>query len=128
MKYLLIKDIVRSENILSSVFLNCLSKENLDKIALENHNLTEKEREAREIEIELKINGISVDPKKFFDLFADQHADMVKRRAKEMVEEQVAEKFSEITDKLEEYRKLINTWAKNINWPDDSLSLNEEEK
>lgn len=123
MKYSLYKDLLSRDHILSHFFLNCISEENLAKIAEENKNLPEEKIRAREIEIEVKVNGISVNPKKFFDLFSDQYEDCVKREAKKMVKEQLSEKFSEISDKLDEYRNITQQWAEDINWQSDNLLI-----
>jgi len=127
MKYQL-KDLLDQTNILSHIFLNCVTTEALEKIAEEGVKLAEegkthKEIMERGVEIELTVNGKSINPKKFFDLFNDQHTDCVKRQATELVKEQLSEKFSEISDKLEEYKKVTEQWAEDINWNTENLLL-----
>ncbi len=116
MKYLLYKEVLKDDNILSHVFLNCLPADLCTKIADENKGKTREEIESRDVDIELLINGHSVDPKKFFDLFHEQFDDMVKRCATKIVQEQVSDKFAEISNKLDEYKNITEYWAKDINW------------
>lgn len=123
MKYSLYKDLLSEDHVLSHVFLNCVSKENLAKIADENIKMPEDKIRAREIEIEVKVNGASVNPKKFFELFTEQYADAVKREATKMVNEQLSEKFSEISNKLDEYRNITDQWAEDINWRNGNILI-----
>jgi hypothetical protein len=74
MKYNLMKDLLDHNNVLSHLFLNCLTKEQLETLASGNNGKTAEEVDARTVEIELTINGISVNPKKFFDLFSDHQS------------------------------------------------------
>jgi hypothetical protein len=112
MKYNLMKDLLDHNNVLSHLFLNCLTKEQLETLASGNNGKTAEEVDARTVEIELTINGISVNPKKFFDLFSDQYDDMVKRAATKLMDE----KFRDFSGKMQEMQEVMNAWAEEINW------------
>lgn len=121
MKYSLYKDLLSQDHILSHLFLNCISKENLAKISEEHMGWPHEKIEKRKIEVEVNINGMSVNPKKFFELFTEQYADCVKREATKMVKEQISGKFSEISGKLDEYKNITDQWANDINWQGENL-------
>jgi len=112
MKYNLMKDLLDHNSVLSHLFLNCLTKEQLETLASGNNGKTAKEVDARTVDIELTINGMSVNPKKFFDLFSDQYDDMVKRAATKLMDE----KFRDFSGKMQEMQEVMNAWAEEINW------------
>ena len=115
-KYSLYKDLLNKDHILSHIFLNCLSPKDLEEIANENIGKTAEEVEAREIEISLIVNGKSINPKKFFDLFISQYDSFIKKNATEIVKEQTSEKLSEISNKIFEINEIMNSFAEDINW------------
>jgi len=115
-KYSLYKVLLNDNNILSHVFLNCLPSGLAEKIAAENETMEKEDIEKREIEIELKIAGESVDPGKFFKRLENQYDELLKEAATHILKEQTSEKFQEISYKLNEFEEIINSWAEEINW------------
>ncbi len=119
MKYSLYKTLTNDKEVLSHVFFNCADEFIVD-IANKNIGMTTEEIEARQIDIELKIDGHICDPKKFFDILYEQYSSQVKKTATDIVKEQVSEKFSEISNKLTEYQEITESWANDINWQVES--------
>lgn len=119
MRYSLYDDLLDDNNILSHVFLECLSAEQSKRIADKSLLMSEKEIKKRKIEVELIIDGESVNPKAFFDLFEKQYEEIVKKEATRLVKEQVSEKFSDIADKIRAYEEITEEWADEINWKGD---------
>lgn len=115
MKYSLYKTLTNDQEVLSHVFFNC-ANDFIVEIANKNQGMTPEEIEKRQIDIELKIDGHICDPKKFFDVLYSQYEEQVKKAATAIVKEQVSERFDEILNKLEEYRKITDNWANDINW------------
>lgn len=112
MKYKLMEDLLDHNNVLSHLFLNSLTSEQVEIIASGNEGKTAEEVDARTVEIELTINGMSVNPKKFFDIFSDQYEDMVKKAAKKLMEE----KFRDFSEKMDRMQEVMDAWAEEINW------------
>ncbi len=126
MKYSLYKELLDSKNMLSHVFFTCAS-DFIEKIAAKNEGKTKEQIEKRKIDIELKIDGHICDPKKFFDMLYEQYAYHVEKDATKLVQEKVSDKFNEISNKLDEYRRITESWAEEINW-DVKNPIIEEEK
>ena len=126
-KYNLFDELLDENNILSHVFLNTLSKMGLEKIAKENEGKEEKEIKSRKIEIELKINGESCDPKKFFEILYSQYSEKVRETATEIVKEQTSERLRNFSDKINEFEMIMNSWTNDINWNIDNPFLKTKE-
>jgi len=122
-KYNLYDELLDENNILSHVFLNTLSRMGLEKIAKENEGKEEKQIKKRKIEIELKIDGESCDPKKFFEILYSQYSEKVRETATEIVKEQTSERLRSFSDKLNDFEMIMNEWANDINWNIDNPFL-----
>lgn len=114
-KYYMV-DLRDDRNILSHLFLNCLTPEIIDKIQLSREGKTEEELKKEKIEIRLQFNGIEIDPKPFFDIFWEQYDQIVTQEATKMVETQTSDKMRELSGKLIEFEEIVQDWAKYINW------------
>lgn len=66
---------------------------------------TDEELANREVNIEVTINGISVDPRSFFDDFLKEYERYVDQEAAKLVEKKFRETFG---DRLEEFRNTID--------------------
>ena len=115
MKYSLYKELLKQENILSHVFLNC-AQDFIDEIAKKNEGKSKEWVEKRKIDIELKIDGHVCNPKDFFDVLYEQYTDAVKKKATEIVKEQTTETFRELSYKLQNLEEIVDSWAEDINW------------
>lgn len=122
MKYKLYEVLLDKDEILSHVFLECLGHEECEKIAAQ---VTDENREDFEVDIELKIAGKSVNPKKFFDVFANQYDRLLREEATKLVKEQLSEKFRDISNNLIEMEEVVDNWAENINWQIDNPLIKE---
>ena len=111
MKYNLRKDLLDHNNILSHLFLSSVPKEMVDPIAARLQTMA-LEDEDEEVNIEVLINGVSVNPKAFFDKFSDQYEDMLKRHMMELWQE----KKNNVFYKMDEISEVLDSWSKDINW------------
>lgn len=114
-KYLTV-DLRDHKNILSNLFLNCLTPEIIENIQKKRTVNPDADPNKEKLDITVWIEGVAVDPKSFFDIFERQFDDIVKRTASKMVKEQVSDKFIEISNKLNEYEEITKEWANDINW------------
>lgn len=93
--------------------VDILSKLVLMPAAKEVHNAekewqvgkTYEEKANRQVDIEITINGFSVDPRSFFDDFLRAYEGYVKDDAEKLVEEKFKEMFG---DRLDEFRNTID--------------------
>lgn len=124
MKFKLYKELLSESNILSHVFMECVPKKMLDKIAddtkkamdADTNLTTEEVQENRVIEIKLFIEGEEVDLRKFFDTLWEQYETIVKKTATSMVQEQTSDKLNEISDQIMQLRECADDLTKQINW------------
>ena len=119
-KYSLYGELLNDNNIMSHIFLTCLPQDLSVKIAGESSAMPREKIEKRTIEIALVIEGVSVNPKPFFNLFVDQYDDLVKKTATEIVKEQTSEKLTEVSNKIFEINDIMNSFAVDINWEVDN--------
>lgn len=111
-----ISDLINERDLLSHVFLNIMAS-GIERI----ENLPRKKSgEFKDVEIELLINGESMDVREFFNSIWGRYQEMVGKRATEIVMEQTSEMFQNISNKLQEYNEVVEQWAKEINWSVDN--------
>lgn len=123
MKYNLRKDLLDHNNILSHLFLSSLPKEMVSEIAAQRNVMSSEQLAAQEIDIEVLINGVSVNPKAFFDKFSEQYEDMLKRHMMELWDNNKSNVFS----KLDEISEVLDAWSKDINWDVKNPFLKQEQ-
>ena len=78
---------------------------------------TDWEKESVKIPVELKIGGVSVNPKQFFDSWRNQMQRMILDKAQEIVAEKLgSKKMRDMQEKLYEYEQVLKSWEDDINW------------
>lgn len=102
---------------LSHIFLGCIPREKLQEIKDKYIGDKDWRKESVKIPVEMKIGGVSVNPKEFFDSWKSQMCKIITRNAKELVSEKLAStKLREIQDKIYEYEQIVKSWEDSINW------------
>ena len=112
MKYT-IKELIDDDSIMSHVFLNCLGSSEIAAIA---KRVGDWEKKPETVSIELIIDGHSVNPKPFFNLFYEQWGDMVKAAATKMVKEQTSSKLNDMISSIQTMEEVLDYWGTEINW------------
>jgi hypothetical protein len=116
-----LRDLMSNSEMLSHVFLGCIPEDKLLKIR-DNYvgtsdNKIDWRKESVKIPVEMKIGGVPLNPKKFFDSWRNQMQEMILNTAKELVAEKLGStKMREMQDKLYEYEQVLTSWEKEINW------------
>ena len=118
-KYSLYDELLNKNEIMSHIFLECLPEDLSNKIADKSNSMSPEGVKKRKIEIALVIEGVSVNPKPFFNLFTDQYDNLVKETATEIVKEQTSGKLEEVSNKIFEINEIMNSFAEDINWQVD---------
>ena len=116
-----VKDLMDDNEMLSHVFLGCMSKEEVikvkDKYVGTEGNETDWKEESVKIPVKMTIGGIPVNPKNFFDSWKNQMSDIITGKAKELFKEKMgSEKMREMQGKLNEYEQILEAWEDDINW------------
>lgn len=112
-----VKDLMSENEMMSHIFFGCIPTEQLMKIKEQFIGEKDWQKESVKIPVELKIGGISVNPKAFFDSWKDQMQRMILEKSQELVAEKLgSHKMREMQDKLYEYEQVLKSWESDINW------------
>lgn len=112
-----VKDLMNENEMLSHIFLGCIPTDQLMKIKEQFIGEKDWQKESVKIPVELKIGGVSVNPKQFFDAWKDQMQRMILEKSQELVAEKLgSQKMREMQDKLYEYEQVLKSWESDINW------------
>ena len=116
-----VKELVDENEMLSHVFFNCISEENIIKIKEKYIGKEGEEKdwqkESVKIPVEMKIGGVPLNPKAFFDAWKEQMQRLILEQAKELVSEKLgSKKINELQNKFYEIENILSTWEKDINW------------
>lgn len=116
-----VKQLMSDNEMLSHIFLGCIPRGQLMKIKEQyigtKGNEIDWKKESVTIPVEMKIGGVSVNPKQFFDSWKDQMERMILDKAKELVAEKLgSQKMRDMQQKLYDYEQVLVSWEEEINW------------
>ncbi len=116
-----VKTLMDENEMLSHIFLGCIPEEKLieikDKFIGTDGKEKDWQKESVKIPVEMKIGGVSVNPKEFFNSWKDQMQRMILEKAQELVAEKLgSKKMRDMQDKLYEYEQVLKSWEEKINW------------
>ena len=116
-----VRQLVDENEMLSHIFLGCIPREKLieikEKYIGKDGEEKDWQKESVKIPVEMKIGGVSVNPKEFFDNWKEQMQCIVLEKAQELVAEKLgSKKMREMQDKLYQYEQVLEYWGKEINW------------
>lgn len=126
-----VRELVSDSEMLSHIFLGCIKTEDIEKIRDKYIGTKDWQKESVKIPVEMKIGGVNVNPKAFFDSWRDQMQRMILEQAKELVAEKLgSQKMRDMQNKLYEYEQVLNSWEEEINWEikNPLIENNEENK
>jgi len=112
-----VRDLMNDNEMLSHVFLGCIPREKLKNIKDKFIGESDWRKESVKIPVEMKIGGVSVNPKEFFDEWRNQMQRMILDKAKDLVAEKLgSNKMKEFQERLNQYEQILESWEKEINW------------
>lgn len=116
-----LRQLMDENEMLSHIFLGCIQEEKLieikEKFVGKRGQEKDWEKESVKIPVEMKIGGVSVNPKEFFDNWKEQMQRIVLEKAQELFAEKLgSRKMMEMQDKLYQYQQVLEYWEKEINW------------
>jgi len=119
-----VRELMDSNEMLSHIFLGCIPKEKLVEIRDKYISKTDWKKESVKIPVEMKIGGVSVNPKSFFDSWLNQMQAIVLKKAKELYSEKSgSEKMRNIQSKISEIEQVLEHFESEINWQVDNPLL-----
>jgi hypothetical protein len=116
-----VRELMDDEEMLSHIFLVCVPREKLieikEKYIGTDGNEIDWQKESVKIPVEMKIGGVPVNPKEFFNSWKEQMQGMILEQAKELVAQKLGSKnMRDMQDKLVEYEQVLESWENDINW------------
>lgn len=115
-----VRELMDENEMLSHIFLGCIPREQLiiikDKFIGTSGNEIDWQVESCKIPVEMKIGGVSVNPKEFFNSWKNQMQDLILAEAKKVVAENGSKKMLELQYKLQDLQNVVESWEGEINW------------
>lgn len=112
-----VKTLMDDNEMLSHIFLGCIPRDKLKEIKDKFIGEKDWKNESVKLPVELKIAGVGVNPKDFFDSWKNQMQRIILEKAQELVAEKLgSKKMRDMQDKLYEYEQVLKSWEEDINW------------
>ena len=116
-----LKDLMSENEMLSHIFLGCIPTDKFvtirDKYCGTGDNKKDWRKESVTIPVEMKIGGVPVNPKDFFDQWKKQMTNLIQEKASELVAEKLgSQKIRDMQNTLQEYEEILKSWESEINW------------
>ena len=115
-----VRELMSENEMLSHIFLGCIKAKELRLIRDKFIAGKDWQNESVKIPVEMKIGGVSVNPKEFFDEWKNQMQGLILERAKNLVAEKLSDKVFEIQSQLNQYEEILKSWESEINWEVDN--------
>lgn len=128
-----LRDLMDKREMLSHIFLGCIPKEKLIEIKEKYVGKSGEEKdwskESVKIAVEMKIAGVSINPKNFFDNWKDQMQRIISERAQELVKDKLGSgKLQDMQYRLNEYEQILKSWESEINWKVKNPFIDDEDE
>jgi hypothetical protein len=112
-----VKDLMDQNEMLSHIFLGCIPVEKLEEIRDKYIDEKDWNEESVKIPVSMKIGGVSVNPKGFFDEWKKQMQKLILEKAQEIVAEKLGSaKFRDMEYRIAQFEQIIREWESEINW------------
>lgn len=116
-----VRTLMSENEMLSHIFFECLTREQVVELKNKYVGTGESAVDWRKtlvtIPFELKIGGIEVNPKAFFDNWVDQMERIVSEEATKLLAQKMgSEKIRELKEKLDNIENVFSSWEEEVNW------------
>jgi len=116
-----LRELMDDNEMLSHIFLGCIDRDKLidirDRYVGKEENAVDWRAVSVKIPVEMKIGGVDVNPKEFFDSWKRQMCDIILKTAESLVAERLgSQKMRDMQRTLEEYEQVLKSWESEINW------------
>ena len=116
-----LRELMDDNEMLSHIFLGCIDRDKLidirDRYVGKEENAVDWRAVSVKIPVEMKIGGVDVNPKEFFDSWKRQMGDIILKAAESLVAERLgSQKMRDMQRTLEEYEQVLKSWESEINW------------
>jgi len=116
-----LRELLDDNEMLTHIFLGCIDRDKLidirDRYVGKEENAVDWRAVSVKIPVEMKIGGVDVNPKEFFDSWKRQMGDIILKTAESLVAERLgSQKMRDMQRTLEEYEQVLKSWESEINW------------
>tara|TARA_R110000824_G_C14928583_1_gene648485 strand:- start:208 stop:579 length:372 start_codon:yes stop_codon:yes gene_type:complete len=112
-----VRDLMSDNEMLSHIFLGCIPKEDLLIIKNKYTGKLDWRKESVKIPVEMKIGGVNVNPKSFFNSWKEQTQRMIVDEAKALSSKKLgSNKLMQMQSKLSDFERVLESWESEINW------------
>jgi len=112
-----VRTLVDENEMLSHIFLGCIPTDKLMQIRDKFIYERDWTIESVKIPVELKIGGVAVNPKQFFDNWKEQMQDLINERAETLLKEKIGSgKTEELRNRLYEIGEVLDSFSNEVNW------------
>ena len=112
-----VRELMSDNEMLSHIFLGCIPQEKLLMIHDKFIEGKDWQKESVTIPVEMKIGGVDVNPKEFFNSWKNQMSNLISEKANEIVKEKYGSgRIFEMQNKLYEFENILKSWEEEINW------------
>jgi hypothetical protein len=111
-----VKELMDENEMLSHIFLGCIPYDELAMIRDKFIGEKDWNEESVKIPVELKIGGINVNPKTFFDEWKKQMSNIVLESVQKEIATHLSQRAIRIQEQLAHYENIFKEWENEINW------------
>lgn len=112
---------------LSHIFLSCLTQEQLEKIKEKFVGERDWKKTSVQIPVEMKIGGVSLNPKAFFDAWRNQMQTLIGEKATALVAEKMgSEKMRDIQTSVDNIANALEYFEREITWQSENPFTDED--
>ncbi len=117
-----LRELMNENEMLSHIFLGCIPREKLEQIrdkyiGRPDGESKDWQKESVKLPVEMKIGGVDVNPKEFFDSWKDQMQRIILEEAKNLVSKQLgSSKIRMLTDNIYRFEEVLKHWESEIDW------------
>lgn len=124
-----LKDLLDENEMLSHIFLECIPREKLQMIKDKYIGEKDWQEESVKLPVEMKIAGVSLNPKQFFDNWKDQMQKIISKEATKLLAKKMESgKILHFIDTMNTMQEVLEDMAREINWDAPNIFNDSVEK
>lgn len=111
-----VRQLVDENEMLSHIFLGCISKEELRQIKDKFIGEVDWKEESCKIPVTMTIGGVDVNPKNFFDEWRNQMQKIVEKEANRILKQQLSGRLTDLIKPIQQIEQVFDYWVTEVNW------------
>jgi hypothetical protein len=123
-----LRELMDDNEMLSHIFLGCLNRQQLEKIKEKYVGKDgceiDWQKESVKIPVEMKIAGVSINPKEFFDEWKNQMQRLIHEEASKLLSEKFGkDKLSDLSCRIGALENIIQDFESEVTWESENPFL-----